>query len=73
MIKVSISGVPVALLPRPSTPSNPLDAMLKTLFTVVPLLAAIASTSARPYARAPIDETTLTKVRANAIAISKKR
>jgi len=46
--------------------------MRNVLFTAVSLLAAITSTSARPYARAPIDQTTLAKLRANAIASSQR-
>jgi rhamnogalacturonyl hydrolase YesR len=46
--------------------------MRKTLFTVVSLLAALTSTYARAYARAPIDDTTLAKVRANAITSSQR-
>ena len=47
--------------------------MQKALFTVVSLLAALTSTYARAYPRAPIDDGTLTKVRANAITISQRR
>ena len=47
--------------------------MRKALFTAVSLLAALTSTYARAYPRAPIDDATLTKVRANAIAISHRR
>jgi hypothetical protein len=47
--------------------------MQKALFVVASLLAAITITSARPYARALINEATLTKVRANAITSSQKR
>ena len=41
--------------------------------TVFSLLAAVAITVARPYARALIDPATLSKVRANAITISNRR
>jgi hypothetical protein len=44
--------------------------MRKALSTVVPFLAAIAGASARPYARAPINNATLAKLRANAITVS---
>src|SRR5258705_13456627 len=57
-------------LPRPSTPFYP---MRKAIFTVVSLLAAVTSTYARAYPRAPIDDATLTKVRANAITSSQRR
>ncbi|KAF9647034.1 Six-hairpin glycosidase [Thelephora ganbajun] len=46
--------------------------MRKAFLTVASLLATITSTSGRPYARAPIDEATLTKVRANAIASAQR-
>ena len=47
--------------------------MRKALFTVVSLLAAVTGTYARAYPRAPIDDATLTKVRANAITSSQRR
>jgi hypothetical protein len=43
-----------------------------SLLTVATVLTAIASTSARPYLRTPINGSTLTKVRANAIASSQR-
>jgi len=46
--------------------------MRNALLTFFSLLAAIAGTSARPHTRALIDEGTLTKVRANAIASSQR-
>jgi len=44
--------------------------MRKALFTVVSLLALLTGTYARAFPRAPVDNTTLAKVRANAITSS---
>jgi len=47
--------------------------MRKAIFALVSSLAALTSTYARPYPRAPIDDAILTKVRANAITSSQSR